>query len=148
MGFHLFAKKVRDEELCFVRDLIEVGSVIASVSSVPVMREMILPIIDKYHLNKKLDELNENGHYIVLDCYPTSIHLKKDRARDLLLLSKKLPLNSNQKVQILVKAAKCISKMGFSYDDKVQLIKDCIIDTTGNEELDKFLIDNYLEIIS
>ena len=54
MGFHLFAKNVYDEDLCFVRDLTEMGSAIASVTSIPVMRQIINDIIDKYGLQSKL----------------------------------------------------------------------------------------------
>ena len=76
MSFHLFAKRVYDEDLCFVRDLVEIASAMTSVTSLPVIQQIINGIIKKYGLEAKLQELNDNGHYIVEDSYPTDIQKK------------------------------------------------------------------------
>lgn len=144
MAFHLFAKKVRNEDLCFIRDLIELGSAIADVTSIPVMRSIILKIINKYHLEDKLNEFNENGHYIIEDCYPYDITKKMNYAKDLLNAKNEIPLNDQEKAHILLTALKCVKKMNFSYQDKVTLIRECIFKPTENSEIDNLLLEQYL----
>lgn len=146
MGFHFFAKKVYDEDLCFVRDLIEMGSAIASVTSIPVMRQIINGIIEKYSLESKLEEYAENEHYIIQDVYPDNRSKRLTRAKELLNIAKQLQLNQSDESTIVYAATKCIKKMGFSQVEKVQLIKDCLITSTRSAELDNFLINSYIEL--
>ena len=122
MSFHLFSKKVRNEELCFIRDLIELGSAIAEVTSVPVMRQVINSIINKYKLEDKLAEVIENGHYIIEDCYPYDSTKKMSYARELLNACINIPLNNDEKAHIRFTAMKCVQKMNFSNYEKRYLL--------------------------
>ena len=147
MGFHLFAKKVYDEDLCFVRDLTEMGSAIASVTSIPVMRQIINDIIEKYGLQSKLQEYIENQHYIIKDAYPGNRSKRLSQAKELLNIAKRLRLNDTENATIVYAATKCIKSMGFSYEEKIQLIKDCLITTTGNPDVDNMLINSYIDLL-
>ena len=147
MGFHLFAKNVYDEDLCFVRDIIETGSVIASVTSIPVMRQIIDDIIEKYGLQSKLQEYVENQHYIIKDVYPGNRSKRLSQAKELLNIAKRLSLNDAENAKIVYEATKCIKSMGFSYEEKIQLIKDCLITTTGNPDVDNILINSYRDLL-
>lgn len=147
MAFHLFAKKVRNEELCFVRDIIELGAAIADVTSIPVMRSVILKIINKYNLEDRLNEVSENGHYIIEDCYPYDNTKKMNYARELLNARKEIPLNDEEKEHVLYAALKCVEKMNFSYQDKVTLIRECLFEPTGNDRVDNLIIEQYLPLL-
>lgn len=147
MGFHLFAKNVYDEDLCFVRDLIEMGSAIASVTSIPVMRQIINDIIEKYGLQSKLQEYIENQHYIIKDAYPGNRSKRLSQAKELLNIAKRLRLNDTENATIVYAATQCIKRMGFSYEEKIQLIKDCLITTTGNPDVDNMLINSYIDLL-
>lgn len=146
MSFHLFAKRVYDEDLCFVRDLVEIASAMTSVTSLPVIQQIINGIIKKYGLEAKLQEFGDNGHYIIVeDSYPLNIKKKMDRASELLSISKKLPISTEETVPITYCALNCVKKMGFSYDEKVQLIKKNLITLTENTQVNDFLIQNYID---
>ena len=146
MGFHLFANNVYDEDLCFVRDLTEVGSAIASVTSIPVMRQIINDIIEKYGLQSKLQEYIENQHYIIKDAYPGNRSKRLSQAKELLNIAKRLRLNDTGNATIVYAATQCIKRMEFSYEEKIQLIKDCLITTTGNPDVDNMLINSYIDL--
>lgn len=147
MGFHLFAKNVYDEDLCFVRDIIEIGSVIASVTSIPVMRQIIDDIIEKYGLQSKLQEYIENQHYIIKDAYPCNRSKRLSQAKELLNIAKRLRLNDTENAKIVYAAIECVRKMGFSHEEKIQLIKDCLITTTEYPDLDNMLINSYIDLL-
>ena len=147
MSFHLFAKRVYDEDLCFVRDLVEIASAMTSVTGIPVIQQIINGIIKKYGLEAKLQELIDNGHYIVEDSYPVDIKKKMDRASELLCISKKLSISTEEAAQITCCALSCVKKMGFSYDEKVQLIKKDLSTLTNNSQLNDFLIQQYLDLL-
>lgn len=147
MAFNFFAKNVYDEDLCFIRDLIEVGSAIADVTSIPVMRNIINGIIDRHGLKGKLMEYTENGHYRVQDCYPTDRNKRFKRAGDLLSAANCLSISEEEKGHIKYKAVCCTKRMGFNYDEKVNLIKKYLIQPTGNKDIDDILIQSYLDIL-
>lgn len=147
MGFHLFAKKVYDEDLCFIRDLVEMGGAIASVTSIPVMQQIINSIIKKHGLEAKLQEFSDNGHYLVQDSYPSDRQKRMSRASELLSISKKLHISQNESSQITYRAITCVQKMGFSYDEKIYLIKNNLVNLTGNRDIDDFMIQEYLKLI-
>lgn len=147
MGFHLFSKRVYDEDLCFIRDLIEMGGAVASVTSIQVMQSIMKGIIEKYGLEAKLQEFSDNEHYIVQDSYPSDRQKRISRASELLSISKKLPLSQNESTQIIYRALTCVKKMEFSYDEKIYLIKNNLVNLTGIKEIDDFMIQEYLELI-
>ena len=145
MGIHLFAKKVYDEDLCFIRDLIEMGSAIASVTSIPVMRQVIKDVISRHGLEHKLEEFAENGHYIIKDVYPSNRQKRIERAKELLSLHRGLSLSSKETGLIMYHAYCCVKKMNFSHDEKIQLIKGNLYSPIGNAEIDNYMISTYLE---
>lgn len=148
MSFHFFSKKVYDEDLCFVRDLIVMGDVIASLTSIPVMREVIYEIIKKYGLEAKLQEFIDNGHYIIEDCYPLDRNEKMRRASELLSLSSKIPITAEEQGLIDYRAFECVKKMRFSYDEKVLLIKKIFLDSISESEIYDYLMESYLKSLS
>lgn len=147
MSFHLFSKKVYDADLCFVRDLVEIGSAIASVTSIPVMRQVINGIIKKYRLESKLQEFSDNGHYIIEDCYHSNRDERMKRAADILKITKELPITPTEAGTILYAATNCVKKMGFSYPEKIKLITENLISVSGNKELDDFMVQQYIDTI-
>ena len=145
MGF--FAKKVYDEDLCFVRDLIEMGSAVASVTSVPVMQRVINDIINRNNLQAKLQEFANNQNYNVQDSYPADRQKRFTRAGELLSISKQIGLSTEQGAPIIYRALTLVKNMGFSYDEKVRLIKTYLIDCSGNSQIDDFLIEPYIGLL-
>ena len=147
MSFSFFSKKVYNEDLCFIRDLTEIGAVIASVTSIPVMRKIILEIIKKNNLESKLDELNDNGHYDVQDCYPSNREKKFDRANQIMLIVKFLPVDSVENSKVLYSIMSCIKRMEFSYDEKIRLIKNNLVTTCVNKDIENYMIGEYISLI-
>ena len=149
MGFHLFAKTVYDKDLCFVRDLIELAGAIEEVTSVQIMRPIIMEIIKKHNLEEKLTEFGENGHYRIMDCYYTDNNKRMSCAYDMLNACNQIPfLTDNEKSHIRFKAIDCLKKWGFSHNEKIQLIKDCICPTDFSKEAEKIMVDMYLDIFN
>lgn len=147
MGFSFFSKKVYDEDLCFIRDLISIAESIARLTSAQVMTTVINKIIDKHGLKGKLYELEQNGNYEVQDCYPSDNYKKFNRAADLLKIHKQLSISREEQMQILYPALQCVRNMYFSSDEKIRLIKTCVIEPTGDYSFDNELIQQYLDLI-
>ena len=147
MGLHLFAKTVYDEDLCFIRDLVEVGSAIESVTSIHTMKPILLAIIDKYKLNNKLIEFTENGHYNIKDCYYKDPQKKMSCAKDLLTSCNQIPyIEESEKTKIRYSVLKCLTKWNFSRSEKIQLIKECICPPNSSQVVEEFMVNMYLEI--
>ena len=147
MSFHFFAKKVYDADLCFIRDLIEVGAAVASVTSMPISGRIIRKVVESNDLEAKFQEFSENGHYIVEDCYPVAREERMRRASLLLSISDKLPVSLDDNVAITLSALSCVRKMGFSDAEKIQLIKENLLDSKGSDEVDNFLVQRWLNLL-
>lgn len=147
MSIHFFAKKVYDEDLCFIRDLLEICGAVASVTSMPVAQQIITDIIKKHGLEAKLQEFADNEHYIVQDIYPSNRQERLYRASELLSISKMLPVSQDESSHIRFRAITCVQKMEFSYDEKLQLVRSNLVDLTGNTVIDDFLIQEYIKLL-
>lgn len=147
MGFHLFAKTVYDADLCFIRDLVELGYTIDRISSTQTMRTIIMGIIDKHKLKDKLVEFTENGHYKIEDCYYTDTNKKMSCARDMLCSCNEIPfINDSEKTQIRAAAIECLKRWNFSRNEKIQLIKECICPPNCEGVVGEYIINLYLDL--
>ena len=147
MGFHLFAKKIRSDKYCFVRDIVEISTHIAEITSIEVLKLMVQPIIDKYDLKDTFEDLSENSHYIIEDCYPSDVNLRLARAKDLLLIPTNVSLSDVDTQSLQLYIMKYVCKMGFSSSQIRQLIKECIYtDTNIGEDVREILIDQCYSI--
>jgi len=141
----LFPKKVVDADMCFIRDLMEVAAAIAQVTSVTVGNEWLIQVIQEYGLVQKLyDYTHHNYKDKVIDCYPTDQNEKFVRAQELLKVANTLKLGGLAHCEVIRAASLCVKKMGFSYEEKVELIDTCIVELCGVESIDNDFIKTYM----
>lgn len=140
----LFSKKIKnDADMCFIRDLMEVLTVVAKVTNVTVSSELMKQIVKDNHLEQKAyDYLN--NYYKVENCYPTDTKEKFRRAQELLKIAKVLELPGMQYSAVINAASACIKKMEFSYNEKIELINTCIVELSGIPSIDEFFISTYI----
>lgn len=139
----LFSKKIADADMCFIRDIMDVATAVASVTSVAVGKEWMMQIIQSYGLVQKIYDYTHNN-YKAIDCYPLDQNEKFRRAQELLKVAKTLNLGGIAHCKVINAASSCIKKMNFSYEKKVMLIDTCIMELCGVESIDNDLIDIYI----
>lgn len=139
----LFSKKIVDADMCFIRDVMDVGTAITRVTSVAVGNEWLMQITQKYGLLQTLYDFLHNN-YNVIDCYPLDKDEKFRRAQELLKVAKTLKLGGLAHCEVIRAASLCVKKMGFSYQEKVDLIDTCIVEFCGVESIDNDFIETYI----
>ena len=139
----IFSKKIQDPDFCFIRDLMEVITVLSRVTSVAVGTEFFKQVITEYNLQIKAYEYT-HLNYNALDCYPSDSKEKFKRAQELLQVAKILNLPGGPHSEVIGAASACIKKMGFSYQEKIELINTCIVELSGIESIDEFIIGAYI----
>lgn len=108
----LFAKKVKDEDLCFIRDLMDVLTAVAKETNVTVSSELMKQIVSENHMEQKLFDFTSNN-YKVEDCYPSDPKEKFRRAQVLLRIPKILNLPALSQSSVITTAGNCIKKWDF-----------------------------------
>ena len=146
MGFHLFAKKVKDEDLCFIRDYLKISTQLLNVVPAFVLQLYSEQFAIKHNLVDKIQEYMENGHYIIVDYYPSDIIKKRERAKELLSIPKQLHLSFQEATPIRFFILEILEKMNFSDADKSWLIKECCFDDYEEVEDDNPIYKIYLEV--
>lgn len=139
----LFAKKVKDEDLCFIRDLMDVIVSVTKVFNTSVGSELMKQIVSENHMEQKLYDFTHNN-YNVEDCYPSDQKEKFRRAQVLLKIAKDLNLSGLSHCEVISAASACIKKMGFSYNEKIELINTCIVELSGVPSVDEIFINSYI----
>lgn len=143
MGFHLFAKKVKDEDLCFIRDYFKIVTPLSKVVPMAVLQLYSEQFAIKHNLVDKIQEYMENGHYIIVDYYPSDNIKKRERAKELFSIPKQLPLNFQQATEARFFILGILEKMNFSDADKSWLIKECCFDDSEEIDDDNFIYQSY-----
>lgn len=146
MSFHLFAKKVKDEDLCFIRDYLKISTQLLNVVPAFVLQLYSEQFAIKHNLVDKIQEYMENGHYIIVDYYPSDIIKKRERAKELLSIPKQLHLSFQEATPIRFFILEILEKMNFSDADKSWLIKECCFDDYEEVEDDNPIYKIYLEV--
>ena len=146
MSFHFFAKKVKDEDLCFVRDYLKIATRLLNVVPTAVIQLFSEQFAIKHNLVDKIQEYMENGHYIIVDYYPSDIIKKRERAKELLSIPKQLHLSFQEATPIRFFILEILEKMNFSDADKSWLIKECCFDDYEEVEDDNPIYKIYLEV--
>ncbi len=141
MGF--FSKKICDADYCFIRDMMDVGSVLAKVTSLAVAKEWMKQLMIQYDLSQKVYDYTSHN-ITALDCYPTDPNLKYQRAQELLKVAKTLNLPGMAHSDVISAASQCIKRMGFSRQEKINLIDSCIVELSGIESIDEIFLSTYL----
>lgn len=143
MGFHLFAKKVKDEDLCFIRDYTKIVERLLNVVPTAVLQLFSEKFAIKHNLEDKIQEYMENGHYIVVDYYPSDIIKKRERAKELFSIPKQLPLSFQEATEARFFILGILEKMNFSDADKSWLIKECCFDDSEEVDDDNPIYQSY-----
>ena len=146
MSFHFFAKKVKDEDLCFIRDYLKISTQLLNVVPAFVLQLYSEQFAIKHNLVDKIQEYMENGHYIIVDYYPSDIIKKRERAKELLSIPKQLHLSFQEATPIRFFILEILEKMNFSDADKSWLIKECCFDDYEEVEDDHTIYRIYLEV--
>lgn len=146
MSFHFFAKKVKDEDLCFIRDYLKISTQLLNVVPASVLQLYSEQFAIKHNLVDKIQEYMENGHYIIVDYYPSDIIKKRERAKELLSIPKQLHLSFQEATPIRFFILEILEKMNFSDADKSWLIKECCFDDYEEVEDDNPIYKIYLEV--
>ena len=146
MSFHFFAKKVKDEDLCFIRDYLKISTQLLNVVPAFVLQLYSEQFAIKHNLVDKIQEYMENGHYIIVDYYPSDIIKKRERAKELLSIPKQLHLSFQEATPIRFFILEILEKMNFSDADKSWLIKECCFDDYEEVEDDNPIYKIYLEV--
>lgn len=145
MGFHLFAKKVKDEDLCFIRDYFKIVTPLSKVVPMAVLQLYSEQFAIKHNLVDKIQEYMENGHYIIVDYYPSDNIKKRERAKELLSIPKQLPLSFQDATDAHFIILRILEKMNFSDADKSWLIKECCFDNSEEVDDDNPIYQIYLK---
>ena len=67
MGFHFFAKKVKDEDLCFIRDYFKICTQLSSVVPTAVLQLFSEQFAIKHNLVDKIQEYMEVNETLFTD---------------------------------------------------------------------------------
>lgn len=146
MSFHFFAKKVKDEDLCFIRDYLKIATRLSNVVPTAVLQLFSEKFAIKHNLVDKIQEYMENGHYIIVDYYPSDIIKKRERAKELLSIPKQLPLSFQEATDVRFFILRILKTMNFSNADKSWLIKECCFDDSIEVDDDNPIYKIYLEV--
>jgi hypothetical protein len=146
MSFHFFAKKVKDEDLCFIRDYLKIVTRLLNVVPTAVLQLFSEKFAIKHNLVDKIQEYMENGHYIIVDYYPSDIIKKRERAKELLSIPKQLPLSFQEATDVRFFILGILKTMNFSNADKSWLIKECCFDDSIEVDDDNPIYKIYLEV--
>lgn len=139
----LFSKKVKDADLCFIRVTMEVAGVLAKVTSLTVAKEWMKQVMNNYSLLQKSFEY-ASSNIVALDCYSSDPVIKYKRAQELLMVAKTLNLPGMAHCEVVNAASACIKRMGFSYQDKINLVTSCIYEPCGIKNIDDNIINTYM----
>lgn len=139
----LFSKKVYDPDMCFIRDMMSVAAVLAQETSLAVAKEWMKQITIDYNLVEKVYEYTHKS-ITAMDCYSTDQQIKFQRAQELLKIAKTLNLPGISHSHVITAAGNCIKKMGFSHQEKLNLVTSCIFEPCGVKSIDDDIINTYL----
>ena len=118
---HLFRRTVTDEDMCFLRDWIDMLSTIAEIRSPIVWREPANKVLKEMPQGKRYAEFQDKLNYCDFkDCYP---YRDEDKFKNLdAILSMITACEVKDDVRVISKATEIIKKAGLSTEYKKKLI--------------------------
>lgn len=148
MTWNLFAKKIIDEDMCFMRDIVSVAGAISDITGVRLMKEVVQNFLIDNGLWNKFTEFEKIlSSSIIKDCYPSDRKQKYANAEKLLSLINKFNFSNDERNHVLYHTLKIISQMDLDKEAKEQLIKNHIIrHRIDDKELENFVIAEYFKL--
>lgn len=150
MVWNLFAKKIVDEDMCFMRDIVSVAGAISDITGVQPMKEVVQTFLINNGLWDKFTEFERiQSSSIIKDCYPLDRKQKYANAEKLLSLINKFNFSNDERNHVLYQILKIISQMDFDKEEKEKLIKNYILkNKIDDKELENFVIAEYMELFN
>ena len=147
MAWNLSAKKIVDEDMCFMRDIVSVAGAISDITGVQPMKEVVQTFLINNGLWDKFTEFERiQSSSIIKDCYPLDRMQKYANAEKLLSLVNKFNFSNDERNHVLYHILKIISQMDFDKEEKEKLIKNYILkNKIDDKELKNFVIQEYRE---
>lgn len=150
MAWNLFAIKIVDEDMCFMRDIVSVAGAISDITGVQPMKEVVQTFLINNGLWDKFTEFERiQSSSIIKDCYPLDRMQKYANAEKLLSLVNKFNFSNDERNHVLYHILKIISQMDFDKEEKEKLIKNYILkNKIDDKELENFVIAEYMELFN
>lgn len=150
MAWNLFAKKIVDEDMCFMRDIVSVAGAISDITGVQPMKETVQTFLINNGLWDKFAEFERiQSSSIIKDCYPLDRKQKYANAEKLLSLINKFNFSNDERNHVLYQTLKIISQMDFDKEEKEKLIKNYILkNKIYDKELENFVVAEYMELFN
>lgn len=150
MAWNLSAKKIVDEDMCFMRDIVSVAGAISDITGVQPMKEVVQTFLINNGLWDKFTEFERiQSSSIIKDCYPLDRMQKYANAEKLLSLVNKFNFSNDERNHVLYHILKIISQMDFDKEEKEKLIKNYILkNKIDDKELENFVIAEYMELFN
>ena len=150
MAWNLFAIKIVDEDMCFMRDIVSVAGAISDITGVQPMKEVVQTFLINNGLWDKFTEFERiQSSSIIKDCYPLDRMQKYANAEKLLSLVNKFNFSNDERNHVLYHILKIISQMDFDKEEKEKLIKNYILkNKIDDKELENFVIAKYMELFN
>lgn len=149
MAWNLFAKKIVDEDMCFMRDIVSVAGAISDITGVQPMKELVQKfLIDNALWNKFIEFERIQSSSIIKDCYPLDRKQKYANAAKLLSLIKQFNFSDEERNHVLYHTLKIISQMDFDKEEKERLIKNHILrNKIEDKEMVNFVVAQYMGLL-
>ena len=102
MAWNLFAIKIVDEDMCFMRDIVSVAGAISDITGVQPMKEVVQTFLINNGLWDKFTEFERiQSSSIIKDCYPLDRMQKYANAEKLLSLVNKFNFSNDERNHVL-----------------------------------------------
>ena len=146
----LICKKIVDEDMCFMRDIVSVAGAISDITGVQPMKEIVQTFLINNGLWDKFAEFERiQSSSIIKDCYPLDRKQKYANAEKLLSLINKFNFSNDERNHVLYHILKIISQMDFDKEEKEKLIKNYILkNKIDDKELENFVVAEYMELFN
>lgn len=149
MSWNPFANHVYDEDLCFCRNFVSVINRISCLTTNVAWQAVGQRILSNLDMQNKMREFGDlSARTVVEDCYPSDRFKRMKYASALLELVNSFGFESNEFGSALVPVFEVIKKMELCNSEKEQLIRKYLHPSTGNLEMDNYLIKMWMDNFS
>ena len=150
MSWNLFAKKIVDEDMCFMRDIVSVAGAISDITGIQPMKEVVQNfLIDNglWNIFTEFERIQSSS--IIKDCYPLDRRKKYVNAEKLLSLIDKFSFSDDERNHVLYHTLKVISQMNFDKEEKERLIKSYILrKKIEDKDMENFIVSEYMDLFN
>lgn len=141
----LFAKSVKDPDVCFCQNVVEVLSGLSHVTTNVAWIAIARRVLTERGLMGIIEEHAENlGGYIVKECYPSDRDVLMNHAEALFEIATS-EININECPDVVVALSRVIRKMGLYDSEKKRLIIKYLYNG-DNSDFHNMLADHFLEM--